>query len=229
MITKNSMLRATLTTDELERLNVDDFIQLKLTDDEIVRLREINKRRGQERVERAVRIEAEQAPLLDELQATGLNIQSVSDLINMSERYERAIPILLKHLLKPYSDVTKETIARCLAVPEPEVRKAWPLFVEEYRKAPIGWGIKGPGDTREFRLGAKDGLACALRAAVTDETLPEFIELTKDRSQGDSRILLLAVLKKRRKKNPQVAQLIEALASDPDLAKEIASWRLGKR
>ncbi len=125
----------------------------------------------------------------------------------------------------PYSDVTRETIARSLAVPEPEVQKAWPLLIEEYRKAPMGWGIKAPGDTKEYRLGAKDGLACALSAAVTDETLPELIALAKDRTQGESRVLLLSALKKRRNKNPLAKQAIEELASDPDLEKEIASWR----
>ncbi len=89
----------------------------------------------------------------------------------------------------------------------------------------MGWGIKVPGDTKEYRLGAKDGLACALSVAVTDETLPELIALAKDRTQGESRVLLLSALKKRRNKNPLAKQAIEQLASDPDLEKEIASWR----
>ncbi|MHA6907962.1 hypothetical protein ACQUJS_05925 [Ralstonia pseudosolanacearum] len=181
--------------------------------------------REQARSERVARIHAEQAPLLTDLHAIGLKINSVSDLINTAERYEKAIPVLLRHLLISYSDVTKETIARSLAVPEPEVQKAWPLLVEEYRKAPMGWGIKAPGDTKEYRLGAKDGLACALSVAVTDETLPELIALAKDRTQGESRVLLLSALKKRRKKNPLAQQAIEELASDPELEREIASWR----
>ncbi|MFD2426503.1 hypothetical protein ACFSUI_23540 [Ralstonia solanacearum] len=179
----------------------------------------------QARSERVARIHAEEAPLLADLHAIGLSINFVSDLVNTTERYEEAIPVLLRHLLMPYSDVTRETIARSLAVPEPEVQKAWPLLIEEYRKAPMGWGIKAPGDTKEYRLGAKDGLACALSAAVTDETLPELIALAKDRTQGESRVLLLSALKKRRNKNPLAKQAIEELASDPDLEKEIASWR----
>lgn len=99
------------------------------------------------------------------------------------------------------------------------------MLVEEYRKAPIGWGIKGPGDTKEFRLGAKDGLACALSVAVTDETLEELIAIAKDPKQGKSRVLLLSALKKRRDKNPLAKQAIAELANDPDLKDEIASWR----
>lgn len=215
--------RLPLTTEQLERLTADEFVRLKLTDEERSRLREINKARERERVASVARIRAEAAPLLAELQATGLKIQSVGDLVGMSERYEQAIPILLKHLLMPYSDAVREGIARSLAVPESEVRKAWPILVEEYRKAPMGWGITAPGDTKEFRLGAKDGLACALSVAVTDETLEELIAIAKDRTHGESRILLLSALKK--SKSPLAKQALAELASDPDLAKAIASWR----
>ncbi|GAC1677015.1 MAG: hypothetical protein NVS9B2_27830 [Steroidobacteraceae bacterium] len=179
--------------------------------------------REKERAESIARIRAEAAPLLAELQAVGLKIQSVGDLVGMSERYERAIPVLLKHLLLPYSDVVKSTIARSLAVPEPEVRKAWPILVEEYRKAPVGWGIKAPGDTKELKLGAKDGLACALAVAVTDATLDGLIDLIKDPSHGESRILLLAPLRK--SKNPLAKQTLDEVATDPVFQKEIASWR----
>ena len=218
-----SLARAPLTTEELEQITADDFVRLKLTDDEKSRLREINKAREQERVKSVARIQAEASSLLAELQVTGLKIQSVGDLVCMSERYESAIPILLKHLLMPYSDVVRETIARSLAVPELEVRKAWPMLVEEYRKAPMGRGIKGPGDTKEYRLGAKDGLACTLSVAVTDETMEELIGIAKDRTHGESRILLLSALKK--SKSAIAKKALEELASDPDLAKEIASWR----
>ncbi|MDE2048286.1 MAG: hypothetical protein KGJ44_07760 [Betaproteobacteria bacterium] len=216
--------RAPLTAEELERLTASDFVRLKLTDEEKARLREINRVREQERIASVARIRVEEAPIVAELQTSGLKIKSVGDLINMRERYAAAIPILLKHLQKPYSDVVREGIARSLAVAEPEVQKAWALLVDEYRKAPMGWGIKGPGDTKEYRLGAKDGLACALSVAVTDETLPELIALAKDHTLGESRILLLSALKKRRSKNPLVQQAIAELASDPELQKEIASW-----
>jgi len=183
--------------------------------------------RNREIAERSARLRIEEEPILADLRRVGWNVESVWDLVNTSTRYAEAIPILLQHLMLPYSDRTREGIARVLAVPEPEVRKAWPILAEEYRKAPTGWGIIAPGDTKEYRLGAKDGLACALKVAVTDESLPELIALAKDRTQGESRLLLLRALRK--SKNPLAKQAIEDLASDPDLAKEIASWRKGKR
>jgi hypothetical protein len=224
MTTKRSLqARAPLTDKELWYLTADQFLRLKLTDDEKARLRKINKEKEQERTERSARLRIEEEPILAELREIGLCIESVWDLVNTSFKYAEALPILLKHLSHPYSDKTKEGIARALAVPEFEVQKAWPLLFDEYCKAKAGWGPKGPDDKREYKLGAKDGLACALSAAVTDETLPELILLAKDRRQGESRILLLSALRKSR--NPMAKQAIEELANEPELEKEIASWR----
>jgi hypothetical protein len=215
--------RTPLTTGELERLTADDFVRLWLTDDEKTRLRKINTARQQERSARSARLRVEEEPILADLRAVALDVESVWDLVNTSTRYSEAVPILLRHLLLPYSDRTREGIARSLAVAEPEVCKAWPTLVEEYRKASVGWGIVAPGDTKEYRLGAKDGLACALAVAVTDETLADLIAIAKDRAHGESRVLLLSALRK--SKNPLAKQAIEELANDPDLEKEIGSWR----
>jgi hypothetical protein len=224
---KSSPARAPLTDEELWFLTADQFLRLKLTAEEKARLQEINKQQEQVRIERAAGLRVEEEPILAELRGVGRDVQSVWDLVNTTTPYPDAIPILLKHLLRPYSDLVREGIARSLAVPEPAVQQAWSLLVEEYRRAPMGWGIKAPGETRKYRLGAKDGLACAVAAAVTDERLSELIALAGDRSQGESRILLLSGLKRRRKKNSRAKQAIDELASDPDLQMEIASW--GKR
>ncbi|WP_148649578.1 hypothetical protein [Lysobacter antibioticus] len=167
----------------------------------------------------------EQKPILSELRGVGVLTESIWSLLKRTEPYPEAIPILLKHLQLPYSDVTRDGLARALAVPEPEVHAAWPILVQQYITCPTGRGIVAPGETEEWPLGAKDGLACALTMAVTEATLPEFISLVRDRSQGEGRVLLLSVLKKRRKKDPQIAQVIAELAGDPDLKKEIASWK----
>lgn len=213
--------RAPLTTEQLQQLTASDFLRLKLTEDEKVRLRVINAMLEVERIQRSARLRIEEEPLLSELREVGWNCESVWDLVNTSKRYPEAIPVLLKHLQLPYSDRTREGIARSLAVRE--AKSAWPIIVSEYKKATIGWGIKAPGDKRKFPLGAKDGLACALRAAVTDETLEELIALAEDPTHGESRLLLLAAL--RRSRSASAKQALNRLASDPDLKKEIASWR----
>src|SRR4051812_9459209 len=59
----------------------------------------------------------EQAPIVLELLEAGIQIRFLADLIMSSAPYPTAIPILLKHLILPYSDITRETLARILAVP----------------------------------------------------------------------------------------------------------------
>ncbi|MDE2385443.1 MAG: hypothetical protein KGO53_12575 [Alphaproteobacteria bacterium] len=180
----------------------------------------------QMRSARAARIRIEEEVLLAELRNVGVDVSSCWDLVNSSAPYPKAIPILLRHLRMPYSDVIRDGIARALAVPDPAVRAAWPMLVAEYRNAPLGMGIVAIGDTIKQNFGAKDGLACALAAVVTDETLPELISLLKERSLGDSRLLLLPALKKRRKKSKLAAGAILDLASDPSLREELASWKV---
>ena len=189
--------------------------KLQANPDFLARQRE----REQAFAERVARNRAEEAPLLLELRSVGLEIQALSDLVNTSAKYDAAIPILLRHLLLPYSDSMREFIARSLAVPE--ARQAWPTLIAEYRKASMGVGDNG------FRLGAKDGLACALSAAATEAMMEELVALAKDRTNGSSRLLLLSALKK--SKSSIVKQALEELASDPDLKMEIASWHRGKR
>jgi len=159
--------------------------------------------------ERVARLRAEQAPIVAELLKAGVQLHDLWDLIQRSAPYPTAIPILLKHLRLPYSDATRETLARSLAVPD--ARFAWHTLVAEYIKAPM------------VRLGAKSGLAVALAATATDSVMDELIALAKDRSHGSSRLLLLRALRK--SKTAAAKQAIEELASDPDLEKEIASWR----
>jgi hypothetical protein len=79
------------------------------------------------------------------------------------------------------------------------------------------------GKENGVRLGAKSGLAVALAATATDTVMDELITLAKDRSHGSSRLLLLRGLRK--SKSTMAKRAIEDLASDPELAKEIASWR----
>ncbi|WP_141233557.1 hypothetical protein [Lysobacter antibioticus] len=225
MSQKKTIARTPLTDAELERLGPDDIAYMKLSSDELARLRLINEARATARAYRTKMIGIEQMPILAELRAVGVDTESIWTLLKRTTPYPEAIPILLKHLQLPYSDVTRDGLARALAVPEPEVRRAWAILVEQYRSCPFGLGFVAPADTEMLRLGAKDGLACALSAAVTEETLPELIELLRDSSNGNSRVLLLSPLKKLRKKSEHVRSVLAELIKDPDLVTEISSWK----
>lgn len=172
------------------------------------------KDREQELNERAAQFNADEERLVLELRNAGYGVKSVWDLVNTVQKYESAIPILLRHLKLPHLDRTKEGIARALAVPE--ARKDWRILADEYRKS---------ASTQEdaARLGAKDGLAVALSAIADDTTINELLELAKDRRNGASRILLLSAIRK--SKSELAANTLDELAADPELSDEIASWR----
>jgi len=61
---------------------------------------------------------AEEAPLREELHALGYPVKWVWDFVNTARSYPDAIPVLIDHLRRPYSDAVREGIARALAVRE---------------------------------------------------------------------------------------------------------------
>lgn len=151
--------------------------------------------------------EDDAAPLSEDLKLVGWDVKTAWDLVNTATPYPSAIPVLLRHLNKPYLDRNREGIARALAVPD--AAYAWPILKAEYLSAPAG-------------SGAKSGLAVALSATANDEVIEELATLAKDRANGDSRLLLLDGL--RRSRSPIARDALKELANDPALAKEIASW-----
>lgn len=183
----------------------------RLQEDPKFRARQQEKERAL--AERVAQHRREQAPIVADLHQVGVEVEALPDLIKRSVPYPDAIPVILRHLLLPYSDVTRETLARILAVPD--ARDAWPILVAEYRKA--------ASHENGRRLGAKTGSAAALSAIATGDTMDELIALAKDPSHGDSRLLLLRRLRK--SKSITARQALDELTSDPALAKEIASWK----
>jgi hypothetical protein len=65
-------------------------------------------------------IEPEHAPLLRDLAGIGMRVSSVSDLVNMSAPYPKAIPVLLQHFATARHPVMRNTLARALTVQEAE-------------------------------------------------------------------------------------------------------------
>ena len=58
----------------------------------------------------------EQGNLLADLKSVGVSAGSVWDLVNTREKYAAAIPVLVRHLSRPYSRRVKEGIVRALTV-----------------------------------------------------------------------------------------------------------------
>jgi len=168
----------------------------------------------QQLAEREAESRKEQGALLRDLAAVGVNVSTVWDLVNSSASYTAAVPILLDHLKRPYSDGTREGLARALAVRTTRPL-GWNVLIDEFEKT----------DSSNKRV--KDGLAVALAGASDDDVIPELIKLAKDRRHGTSRVLLLLGIK--RSKSPVAMRAIKQLADDPELSKEIRSWRRSKR
>lgn len=177
------------------------------------------RQREAERQAAAARSRTDQAPIIEELRNTKINIEMISSQ-NLNEQLNPdAVDILVRHLKRPYLEATKEAIARALGTPL--ARKHWQAILSEY-KATSAEKIRSDN----IGSGYKEGLACTLAKLVSKNTLDEYIELVRDRSHGTSRILLLTAL--RRSRDARAKKALEDLADDPDLKKQIAIWNKKK-
>jgi hypothetical protein len=68
--------------------------------------------------ERRQEIRPEQTPLLADLAAAGVKVNSVWDLVNAKSPYPAAIPVLSAYLQRVRHSILREGIARALTVPE---------------------------------------------------------------------------------------------------------------
>jgi hypothetical protein len=67
--------------------------------------------------ERASVLRAAEQPIVADLRAAGVSVDSVWDLVNTSEPYPNALPVLIEHLERGgYPDRVVESLGRALAV-----------------------------------------------------------------------------------------------------------------
>lgn len=204
-----SSTRPSLSKAELERLreeNYDAFLRLKLTDEEKVIVREMVAEREKLRLEKSARLGIAEEPLVQALNGIGLDITSVWDLVNTTDRYDSALPILAEHLERDYPPEIQEGIARAMGVPEAMPWRA--VFIRMIRSRPP----MSPGKRDGFR----DGLAVAIGNTTGPHNVEETLELLRDRSLGESRILMTSIFRKL--KDPVVQQaLLDLREREPEL------------
>lgn len=81
-----------------------------------------------------VQYHAEEELMLADLRRVGYRLTSVYDFVNSADSYPEAIPVLLDHLRRPYSNRIKEGIARALSVREAR-GIAGPVMVDVLRQS----------------------------------------------------------------------------------------------
>lgn len=195
----------------IKRITAQELTQKLESDPEWVARRD---KRNVEVQSKRARILLEQHPVLKDLQAVGINYESLDDMLHSSYPYPAAVPVLLKHLQLMYSDSLRALIARCLATKEAVF--AWDFLVDAYSKEPL---VREDRDSK-----TKDGLAAAISATVTSSRIEDLIMLVSNPHHGPSRVLLLKPLRVRAK-NICIKQVLREFMSDRDLEKEIRSWK----
>ena len=186
-----SMATKKITAAELlAKLNADPEFVARAADRERARLVMV------EELSRA------EAPVVSDLLAAGLGVESVWDLVNTGESYTAVLPILVDHLPRAYPAAIREGIARALAVKES--RPWWDTLTRFYR-AETDQRVRG-------------GLAAAIAASATDDVLGELIDLVRQDNNGESRVILLSVLE--RSSNVLAGQVLQELTTDPLLGKQ---------
>lgn len=156
-------------------------------------------------------LRAAEQPIVADLRDAGVEAASVWDLVNTSEPYPWALPVLLAHLEKgSYPDRVMESLGRALAV-EPAVA-FWQRLKELYFRA------TGPGE--------EEGLAVALAASATPDQAHELAELLRGPGPGRARVHFVRPLL--HVGGNQGRKVVEGLRGDPVVGLEVSAALEGR-
>lgn len=142
-------------------------------------------------------------PIISELSREGIQIASLSELLNTSIDYRNAIPVLLRWLPKAKNPSVKETIIRALTVKWAKPIATQPL-IDEFRKLP---------ETEE--MGLKWAIGNALAVTANDDSFDDIVNLVRDKKHGRSREMLAVALGNM--KNPRSTEILIELLDDEQI------------
>lgn len=156
-----------------------------------------------ERQERARQLREAEQPVVADLRGAGVEVESVWDLVNTSEPYPDALPVLIEHLERGgYPERVMESLGRALAV-KPSVA-FWDRLKARWLKA------RGPGE--------EDGTAVALAACATRAQLDDMIRFLSVEERGQSRIYFIRPILQ--VGGDRGREVVEGLRSDPLFGEE---------
>jgi len=192
---RRGAVTATELTQQLESLYRDDPEYRASVDRQ-----EAERRARREELARAER------PLVAELRAVGIPVDSAWDLYKHPELGETAYPILVKHLGLDYPDRILEGIARGFT--KGVARKHWQDLLGLYLV--------------EDRPAARDGLAATLSGCAVRTHYDDLVAILEDEALGETRIYFLRPVHRIGNRMAAGAgrKVIERLANDPQLRTE---------
>lgn len=151
-----------------------------------------------ERQETARRLREVEQPVVSDLRSAGAQVDSVWDLVNTSEPYPDALPVLMEHLERGgYPERVMESLGRALAV-KPSVA-FWDRLKARWLEA------------RDS--GEEDGAAVALAACATKKQFDDLIEFLAVEERGQSRIYFIRPILK--VGGDRGREVVAELRSDP--------------
>lgn len=149
----------------------------------------------------------EQEPLLSDLAAVGVEVDSVGRLCSLQDPDPRIYPVLLEHLTRPYSSHLLEWIGRAFG------RKSARRFVWDT--------LIGLIKSQALEDSAVEGVMVAISDMAQPRDIATLIDLLSDHSIGRSRIFLVSNLM--RSKKPEARAALLRNQDDPDLGREITA------
>jgi hypothetical protein len=156
-----------------------------------------------ERQERARHLRDAEQSVVADLRSAGVQVDSVWDLVNTSDPYPAALPILMDHLERGgYPERVMESLGRALAV-KPSVA-FWERLKARWLEA------------RDS--GEEDGAAVALAACATKAQIDDLIAFLSVQERGQSRIYFIRPIL--RSGGDRGRKVVEELRDDPTLGKE---------
>lgn len=167
-----------------------------------------------DRTERITQMRAAEKPVLDELASLGIELDTVWDLYKVPEMRQRAVPVLLKHVVLDYPDMVLSGIGQGLGYVS--VRPWWAELKALYLPA-----------TRDV---VRDRLANALAVCATKANYDEPLAFVANASLGDSRIYFLRPINRiGNRMNPsQGRSFVESVTGDPVLGREAIAILKGR-
>jgi len=149
----------------------------------------------------------DQRTLIEELSQVGVNVRTISDLVNTSASYPAAVPVLLKHLEIPHQKEIRECIVRALAVKEARGIATEPL-------------LKLFSRLDDSESDTKWVVALAIGVTATTDHLAQVITLCENRRHGYARGPLLHALKNLDKST--ACAILQKFAEDTEVQADYA-------